>query len=187
MLLGILVHVMFFHFILGFLFDAMHAGIPNSAGHGYGVASVRRQPNGLAVKLPGAAIFGRQLVLVSALGLRQTAGQGANLRALVSCETNRRNHQQRGYGNHTQQQFILHEVLLFDSAERICIRSAVFADCFIVLEHKLSRQHLTRRWNSSPEARKFHGWDAKRRTYAVLVLPRTKCKTRSTRPTTSRM
>jgi hypothetical protein len=110
---GILVHAMLFHFIFDFLFGAMHVGIPHSSSHGYGVAGVRRELDGLAVELPGGAIFGRELLFVSALGLRQTASQGADFGILILGETNRRNHQQRGYGDHTQQQSILHEVFSF--------------------------------------------------------------------------
>jgi len=105
----ILVHAMLFHLILDLLFGLMHVGIAHLAGHGYGMTPVRRKLNALAVELPGAAIFGGQLVLVSALGLRQTACQGADFGVLVAAGTNGWHQQQRGYGKHTQQQFILHE------------------------------------------------------------------------------
>jgi len=110
MLGGILVHAMLFHFILGLLFGLMHVGMAHFAGHGYSVTPVRRKPDGLAVELPGAAIFGGQLVLVSALSLSQTASQRPDFGVLVlAAGTNRWHQQQRGYGEHTQQQFILHE------------------------------------------------------------------------------
>jgi hypothetical protein len=69
MLGGILVHAMLFHFVLGLLFSLMHVGIAHLAGHSYSVTPVRRKPDGLAVELPGTAIFGGQLVLVRAFGL----------------------------------------------------------------------------------------------------------------------
>jgi hypothetical protein len=46
---GTFVHIVFFHFIFNFFFGFVHVGVPYSAGHGYGVASVRREPDRLAV------------------------------------------------------------------------------------------------------------------------------------------
>src|ERR1700687_858840 len=185
---GTLVHVMFFHFILGFLFDAMQGGIPNSAGHRYGVASVRGELNGLAAELPGGAILGGQLVLVIALGFRQTARQGADFGALVLGVTKRRNQQQRGYGEHTQQPFIFHEVLsllIFRSGKTYTpLFSSIF---FTVLRPKPYRRQQTQKWNSSLAVLAFPDWGAQRPPYAVLVPPLMKCKARSTIPTTSRM
>jgi hypothetical protein len=39
----------------------------------------------------------------------------------------------------------------FDSEERIYVRSAVFVNCFVVLEPKVSGKHLTHRWNLPQE------------------------------------
>jgi len=93
---SILIHAMLFHFIFDFLFGLVQIGGSHFAGHGYGVTSVRRKFECLAVKLPGGAILGRQLVLVSVFGFRQTARQGADFGALVLGVTNRRNQQQSG-------------------------------------------------------------------------------------------
>jgi len=129
---GTLVHVMFFHFIFGFFFGFVQGGRSHFAGHGYGVAGVSRKFERLAVELPGGAILGRQLVLVIALGLRQTARQGADFSALVLGVTNCRYHQQRGYDDHTQQPFIFHEVLSFLILRSGKIPAPLFSGiCFI--------------------------------------------------------
>src|SRR6266850_2613823 len=92
---GILVHAMLFHFIFDFFFGLVQVGRSHFAGHGHSVSIVRRKFERLAVELPGRTILGRQLVLVSALGFRQTARQRADFGALVLGVTNRRNHQQQ--------------------------------------------------------------------------------------------
>jgi len=54
---GILVHAMLFHFILTFSLAFMHVGIAHLAGH-VTVDPCEAKADGLAVELPGAAIFG---------------------------------------------------------------------------------------------------------------------------------
>src|SRR5882672_2317624 len=92
----VLVHAVLFHFIFDFLFGAVEVGSSHSAGHGYGVTCVARKPDFLAAKLPGGAVFGGQLVLVGAVAPGQAARQGANVRALILGETDRRNQQRSG-------------------------------------------------------------------------------------------
>ena len=91
MLGGILVNAVLFHLILDFFFSAMQICRSHSAGHGYGVTSVMRKLDRVAVKLPSGAIFGRELVFFCAIATGQTARQGTHLRAFVLRETNRRN------------------------------------------------------------------------------------------------
>ena len=180
---GTLVHVMFFRFIFDFFFGLVHGGRSYFAGHGYRVASVRRKFECLGVKLPGGAILGRQLVLVSALGFRQTARQGADFGAFVLGVTNRRNQQQCGYGDRTQQPFIFHEVLSFLILRSGKTRTPLFSRiCFIVLRPKPYLQQQTQKWSSSLAVLAFSDWGARRPRYAVLVPPLMKRKTRSTIP-----
>ena len=128
----------------------MQIGGSHFAGHGYGVATVGRKLDRLAVEFPGAAIFSRQLVLVSALGLRQTACQGAHFGVLVLGGSYRRNHQQRGYGDDTQQQFILHGVLPFLNLRSAKKCTPLFPRiCFMVLRSKPYRQQKRQKSSSS--------------------------------------
>src|SRR5262245_8164388 len=71
------------HCGLGLFLGAVHIGMPDFAGAGYGVTDVWRELNGLAFYFPGASVACGYLELAGAVSLSQTPGDVADLRALV--------------------------------------------------------------------------------------------------------